>query len=1140
MDFTALRTQVIELLQCEGRVAYRVLKLQFQLDDDLLEALKDDLIYAKKLAVDEDGRVLVWTGGTSSAPPPASSVPLPATPDVSPAQVEVAPAVPPPPREAERRQLTVLFCDLVESTALSTQLDPEDLREVIRAYQTTCAEVIQRFEGHIAQYLGDGLLVYFGYPQAHEDDAQRAVQSGLGMVHAMGTLNTRLEHAHGIRLAVRVGIHTGLVVVGPMGADRQEQLAVGETPNMAARVQGLTAPDTVVISEATARLVQGYFTWEALGLHTLRGVPAPLQLYRVLQESGAQSRLDATMGRGLTPLVGREAVVTRLLEGWQQVQDSLGHMVLLSGEAGIGKSRLVQVLKDRAGGESSRIIECRCLPYDQHSALAPVIAYLQQALGLHREDAPAEKLRKLEGAMAQHPWPLAEVVPLFAALLSIPLPAQESPRLLTPQQQRQQTLQALLAWLLTEAAQQPVLFIMEDLHWIDPSTVEFLSLVVDHGSTARLYSLFTFRPTFTPPWAPRAHLISMGLSPLSPSETVDMVERVAGGKTLPAEVQQQIVAKTDGVPLAVEELTKMLLESGVLQEQEEGYALTGPLPPLAIPATLHDALMARLDRLAPVKAVAQLGATIGRTFPYDLLQAVAPFAEATLQTGLRQLVEAELLSQCGVPPQATYLFKHALIQEAAYQSLLRSTRQQYHQRIAQVLETQFPESATTQPELLAQHYTEAGLREQAIAYWQRAGQRAVEHSAHLEAISHFTHGLELLTALPDTPQRAQHELTLRIAVGTPLIATRGYPAPDVAQTYSRALELCQHIGATPQLLQATAGLFAFYLTRGELRTAQQLSARVLRLAQEAQAPDFSPEAHTGEGMVAYYLGDLAAAREHCEHGLALYPLAPPRSRAVLYQDPRAVCLLHAAFTLWSLGYPDQALTRHNEALAVAQQVSQPITLLWTLDNAVRFQQFRREAPRLTQEQAEATMAVAAEHGFPLVIATCTLLRGWAMVVQGQSEEGLAQMRQGWAAWRTIGAGLWASYWLGLLAEAYGHGGQREEGLALLAEALAIVDDTGQRFYAAELYRLKGELQLGHAVYDEQQAETCLRQALEIARQQQAKSWELRTAMSLARLWQQQGKRQEAHDLLAPVYGWFTEGFDTADLQEAQALLDALA
>ena len=603
-----------------------------------------------------------------------------------------------------------MFCDLVDSTALSGQLDPEDLREVVRAYQATCTAVIQHFDGSIAQYLGDGLLVYFGYPQAHEDDAQRAVRAALGIIEAMGTLNTRLELDKSIRLAVRLGIHTGLVVIGEMGGSgRQEQLALGETPNVAARIQGLAAPDTVAISEATSRLIQGYFVCHDLGPHTLRGLAAPMQVYRVLGESGVQSRLEVASARGLTPLVGRESEVTLLLERWEHVKDGTGQVVLLSGEAGIGKSRLVQALKDQVAQEPHTRIEYRCSPYHQHSALAPVIAHIERVLAWERDTVPQEKLSKLEEALARHPWPLPEVLPLLAALLSLPLPAQYPPLTLTPERQKQKTLEALLAWLLAETEQQPVLFIVEDLHWVDPSTLEWLSLVVEQSPTARLYGLFTCRPEFASPWPTRTHLTPLTLSRLPRPQAARLVHGVTGGKPLPAEILAQIVAKTDGVPLFVEELTKTVLESGLLQEIEGAYELAGPLPPLAIPTTLQDSLMARLDRLATVKAVAQLGATIGRQFGYELLRAVSPLDDATLQQHLRQLVEAELLYQRGVPPQATYLFKHALIQDAAYQSLLKSTRQQYHQRIAQVLAERFPETAETQPELLAHHYTEAGL-----------------------------------------------------------------------------------------------------------------------------------------------------------------------------------------------------------------------------------------------------------------------------------------------------------------------------------------------------------------------------------------------------------------------------------------------
>ena len=566
----------------------------------------------------------------------------------------------------------MLFCDLVDSTALASQLDPEDLREVVRAYQETCAKVIARFEGHIAQYLGDGLLVYFGYPLAHEDDAQRAVRAGLGMVEALGQLNTRLEHERGVHLAVRLGIHTGLVVVGEVGGGtRQEQLALGETPNIAARLQGLAAPNTLVISAATFQLLGGFFACQPLGTPLLKGLAQPLAVYRVLYESMARSRLEAVGSTGLTPLVGREQEIGLLLERWAQVKDGFGQVVLLSGEAGIGKSRLVQVLKEQVAAEPQAwLTPCQCSPYYQHSALYPMIDLLERvALRFEREESPpaeAQQTRGVPGAV----WPAAGGG--RAPLCRPALPAADRrlcPPDLSPEQQKQQTLHALLTILLRIAAQQPVLFVMEDLHWVDPSTLELLSLLVDQGPTARILALFTFRPDFSPPWTGRAHLTQVTVHACPASQAVEVIRQVAHGKALPPEVVEQIVAKTDGVPLFVEELTKMVLESGLLQEREDRYELTGPLPPLAIPATLHDSLMARLDRLATVKSLAQLGATLGREFSYDLLQAVSPWDEETLQRGLHQLVEAEFLYQRGLPPQATYLFKHALIQDAAYQSL---------------------------------------------------------------------------------------------------------------------------------------------------------------------------------------------------------------------------------------------------------------------------------------------------------------------------------------------------------------------------------------------------------------------------------------------------------------------------------------
>src|SRR5712691_4770377 len=838
MTFDAVLAQVLDLLQRQGRVSYRALKRRFDLDDAYLEDLKAEIIKAKRLASDEDGEVLVWAGDVlPQAPGPTPPTLQPEKPPDTPAG-QAMPVSPAATRreapEAERRQLTVLFCDLVDSTALAARLDPEELREVVRAYQETCAAVIQRFEGHIAQYLGDGLLVYFGYPLAHEDDAQRAVRARLWIVEAMGQLNTRLARGRGVPLAVRLAIHTGLVVVGEVGGGtRHEQLALGETPNLAARLQGIAAPNTAVISAATFQLLGGFFACQSLGTPALKGLVQPIEVYRVLYESTARSRLDVAGSTGLTPLVGREQEVALLLERWEQVKDGVGQVVLLSGEAGIGKSRLLQVLRAQVATDPQAwLTPCQCSPYHQNSALYPIIDLLERvALQFERDETPPQKLSKLEGFLVQYGLPLPETVPLFASLLSIPLGSSYASLNVSPEQQKQKTLQAILTILLRRAAQQPLLFVVEDLHWVDPSMLELLSLLVDQGPTARILTLFTFRPDFPPPWTGRSHLTQITLNRLTRRQVAEMTDRVAHGKALPPEVVEQVVARTDGVPLFVEELTKMVLESGLLQERDDRYTLTGPLPPLAIPTTLHDSLMARLDRLATVKALAQLGATLGREFAYALLQAVSPWDEETLGRGLRQLVAAEFLYQRGVPPQATYTFKHALIQETAYQSLLRSTRQQYHQRIAQALEAQFPETVATQPELVAQHYTAAGCAEQAILYWQRAGQQASDRSSNVEAVSHLTTGIELLQSLPETPEHTQQALSLHIALGAALQMAKGMAAPEVEHAYTQAYTLCQQVGETPELVPVLLGLWRIYNTRLQLHTAREIGETLLRLAQ---------------------------------------------------------------------------------------------------------------------------------------------------------------------------------------------------------------------------------------------------------------------------------------------------------------------
>jgi class 3 adenylate cyclase/predicted ATPase len=1057
-----------------------------------------------------------------------------------------------------------MFCDLVGSTPLAEKLDPEELRQVILAYQQVCAEAIRRFEGYLARYVGDGLLVYFGYPQAHEDDAQRAIRAGLGIVAALPNLNTRLQQTvkvlHDFPLQVRIGIHTGLVVVGDMGGGgyRDPLAIVGETPNIAARVQGIAEPNTVVISTATSRLVQGLFECQDCGPQELKGVSTPVPVYRVLRESETQSRFEAAVRKGLTPLVGREEELGLLRRRWEQAKAGAGQVVLLSGEPGIGKSRLVQNLKEQASAEGATRIEFRCSPYHQNSAFYSITEHLQRLLQFAPHETAQAKLSKLQQALAAYHFPQVDTLPLLASLLSLPHPEGALPIALSPQKQKQKTQEALVAWMVEEAEKAAVYCAWEDLHWADPSTLEVLTLFLDQVPTTRLLALLTFRPDFTPPWRPHSHITQLTLSRLGRPQVEAMVEQVTGGKALPAEVLQQIVRKTDGVPLFIEELTKMVLESGLLGETDGHYELTGSLPPLAIPSTLQDSLMARLDRLAPIREIVQLGATPGREFSYELLHAVSPLEEGTLEQGLRQLVEAELVYQRGIPPQATYLFKHALIQDSAYQSLLKSTRQQYHTQIARVLEERFPETKETQPELLAHHYTEAGLREEAIVYWRKAGQRAMGQSANLEAIGHLTKGLELLTTLPDTPERTQQELMLQIVLGPALMTTKGFAAPEVEKAYARALELCQQIGETPQLFPVLHGLCRFYFVQGKLQRGRELGEQLFSLAQREHNPVRLMWAHGTLGEILVYLGEFALGRAHLEQGIALYD--PQRRSGLGGAHPKVTHLTFASFALWCLGYPDQALKTIHEAITLAKELPhqhRSFSLTHAMVCAAYLHHYRREG-QVAQEWAEATITLASDEGFPFYSAMGTMFRGWALAEQGRAEEGIVQIRQGMAAFRATGAEVFRPYFLVLLAEAYGNRVQPEEGLNVLAETLDLVQKTGERRWEAELYRLKGELTLqkfqvsgskfqvaspqrpASSAQATAEAEACFLKAIEIARKQQAKSLELRAVMSLARLWQQQGKKKEAHDLLSEIYGWFTEGFDTRDLQEAKTLLEALA
>jgi predicted ATPase len=815
--------------------------------------------------------------------------------------------------------------------------------------------------------------------------------------------------------------------------------------------------------------------------------------------------------------------------------------LLLSGEPGIGKSRLVRVLKDHIAAEGSRSWECRSSPYHQDSALYPLIDLFERVLQFDREDAPPARVAKIEAGLVRYGLAQPETVSLWAPFLSLPVPDQHPPLNLTPQRQKEKTFEAIVALLLAHAAEQPLLFIVEDLHWADPSTRELVDFVVGQVPAASIFMLMTSRPEFRPPWSHRSHFTYLTVNRVTRKQTELMVERVTGGKPLPAEVLQQVVAKTDGVPLFVEELTRTVLESGWLRDQGDRYELTAALPPLAIPSTLQDSLMARLDRLATGKEVAQVGAALGRTFQYELLRAVGSLDEGTLQAALAKLGEADLLHQRGVPPDATYIFKHALIQEIAYQSMLVSRRQQLHTRIANTLVERFPETTGTQPELVAHHYTEAGLADQAIEYWQRAGQRAVERSANLEGIAHFTKGLSILATLPDRRDPGGRELALRTALGPALMSTKGLGAREVEENYTRALALCRLLGERSELFAVLRGLWEFHELRGDLKTALELAEELFRLAQGGDDAALQLVAHDVLGDTLYWFGEFPRALEHLERGMELYRFDEHRALAHQHAgyDPGVACRSFSAYALWYLGYPDRAVRRNEEAIALARELSQTFSMILAVQFGTAVRHLRREAP-LAKAGAETEIALSTEQTNAFFLGCGMVEQGWAMAQEGQADEGVTRIVRGMDVCRSSGAVLEFPHCWASLAEAYRGAGRIDEALQAVAEGLKQAHETSARFNEAELYRLKGELLLAGTDPGIDDAERCFRQALEIARRQSAKSLELRAATSLGRLLRRQGKREDARRLLEEVYAWFTEGFDTADLKDARALLDELA
>jgi predicted ATPase len=815
-------------------------------------------------------------------------------------------------------------------------------------------------------------------------------------------------------------------------------------------------------------------------------------------------------------------------------------VVLLAGEPGIGKSRVIRTLRERLGHEWYTPLSHYCSPYHTNSALYPVIGLLERAAQLDRDEPPEGQLAKLEAVLARASERPDEVVPLLAALLGVPTGERYPVLTLTPEVRKRRTLQALVDQLAGLAAQQPVLALYEDVHWIDPSTLDLLGMVIERIRRLPVLVLITFRPEFHPPWTGQAHVTTLTMSRLGRRQGADLVARVAGVKPLPETIVEQIVARTDGVPLFVEELTKTVLESGLLADKGDRYELSGPVPPLAIPTTLHDSLMARLDRLAAVKEVAQIGAVIGREFSYELLAAVAPMSTNQLGDALEQLVNSELVFRRGAAPDATYSFKHALVQDVAYQSLLKSKRQQLHGRIAQALEEQLSDAGDTGPEVLAWHLTEAGLVARAIPFWRRAGELAAARSANVEAIAHLSKGLDLIGTLADVADGCDEELGLLLAIGGAFIAIKGHPAPEVERTYSRAWFLCDQLGQSAELFPVLRGLWNFHLVRCELERAHDLAERLVALAEERGTPIYRALARRARGATLFYLGRFGDAAAALSEGIAIDDAIAawedPAPLLLYTERAGVVCRLYSALSLWYLGFPDHALQKIEAGLAFGQRLAHAHSLSFALNWAALLHNLRREFDA-THRRAEAAIEIASEYGLSQWLAMAIICRGFALVGLGQPVDGIAQLHAGLAAWNATGARVLDTQWLGLVAEAHVQAGQFEDALAALHRAGDTAAATGECHYQAELYRLRGIVFAESG--DAAQAASWFQQAIDTARSQQAKSLELRAVTSLARLWVDQGRHAQARHLLAPVYGWFTEGFNTQDLKGAKALLDEL-
>ncbi len=1040
------------------------------------------------------------------------------------------------PPEAERRQITVLFSDLVDSTAWSTRLDPEDMRDVIRAYRATCGQEIRRFGGYSARYLGDGILAYFGYPVSHENDPERCARAALGIIDAMQELNNRIAATHGAPFHVRIGIATGLVVVGDIISDNsvEQQSVVGETPNLAARLQAVANPDTVVVSPSTKDLVGDLFKFESLGKHELKGITEPVQAWRVLEAKAPESRFVATHPKQLTALVGRDEQMHELWIKWKQVESGQHAVVLISGEAGVGKSRLIQEMRRQLESVPHFRLIVQCWSHTENSALYPVIETIQRNLAISQDDDADARMDKLETGLRDSGLTTDKVVPLIASLLGLEPSDRYPPLRLSPDAQKTETFVALQQVVVALAGKQPTIFIIEDVHWIDPSTREFVSFLLSRIEQHRVMVLASVRTGYHDRWPPYAGTYRIELQPMTSTEIRAMIADIAGEVSLPDTLVDRIVHRADGVPLYVEELTRL-----VVSDAGARHAMTAE----TIPASLQDLLLARLTYLTWEREIAMLCAVLGRRFESSLISAVWQGDAGALARGLERLVHLGILSQRRSGSENTYTFHHVLIQQAAYSSLLRSDRRLMHTRIADFLERRFVEGATRQPELLADHFEKAGRIDRAIEYLMAAGKGCSERSANQEAVTHLNRALELIHHLPEGADRLQKELNALVAISSPVVRTRGYASPEAERVLVRAQELCAKLGDSPQLIAVLCGLNIFSQARGDLRQARELAEHARRLSESANDQALCLLAYRSLGGTAYWQGDLQISRQYLEQGAKIYdPKAHSALAYMYFADPGVVCLSTLALTLWSLGMPDKALSTAYESVNVAESIYHPYSVVFSKLYLATLHQMRLE-PELVRTVGQEVIKLSEAQAVTQGRAWGRVLLGWAISKLDDPFAGEATVLEGIEQWRGIGTRLILPYFMALLGDVYLEGNQPGRGLRVVEEALALTEETGERCWRAELYRLRGEHRIREAWSDTATdtrmvslAESDFRSALSEAQSRHSKALELRAACTLTRCLAAQGCTSEARKLLNDQCDRWEEGLELSDFRAAKTIL----